>query len=165
MSYCWGKIRTDPAFAQKIKNTVQRCISNILNGILVYGAPGRTRTGDLLITNELLYQLSHGSKHQINCLFTKEHWYIIIPLFPCQAKIIYTSISQKDDDISPILQANYRLTQSPSIWEEPADPSLNDTLSSNFVSATFSISEERSSPYSISDSSFRYYFFSFLASA
>ncbi len=28
----------------------------------VLQAPGRTRTGDLLITNQLLYQLSHGSK-------------------------------------------------------------------------------------------------------
>ena len=26
-----------------------------------FGATGRTRTGDLLITNQLLYQLSHSS--------------------------------------------------------------------------------------------------------
>ena len=30
-------------------------------GVALFGATGRTRTGDLLITNQLLYQLSHSS--------------------------------------------------------------------------------------------------------
>ena len=30
--------------------------------LLFYGATGRIRTGDLLITNQLLYQLSHSSR-------------------------------------------------------------------------------------------------------
>ena len=32
-----------------------------LHEAFFYGATGRIRTGDLLITNQLLYRLSHGS--------------------------------------------------------------------------------------------------------
>ena len=35
---------------------------------LIFGATGRTRTGDLLITNQLLYQLSHSSAYRYNIL-------------------------------------------------------------------------------------------------
>ena len=35
-------------------------------------APGRTRTGDLRITNALLYQLSHGSTFKKCCCITKQ---------------------------------------------------------------------------------------------
>nr|DAU86307.1 MAG TPA: hypothetical protein [Bacteriophage sp.] len=34
------------------------------------GAGGRTRTGDLLITNQLLYQLSHTSTQDNNKYYT-----------------------------------------------------------------------------------------------
>ena len=32
-----------------------------------YGAASRTRTDDLLITNQLLYQLSYGGKLSVEC--------------------------------------------------------------------------------------------------
>ena len=32
-----------------------------MSAISAFGATGRIRTGDLLITNQLLYQLSHSS--------------------------------------------------------------------------------------------------------
>ena len=37
-----------------------------------YSAPGRTRTGDLRITNALLYQLSHGSTFKKCCCITQQ---------------------------------------------------------------------------------------------
>ena len=39
-----------------------------LTGSFLFGATGRTRTGDLLITNQLLYQLSHSSAYRYNIL-------------------------------------------------------------------------------------------------
>ncbi len=42
------------------RNTNKNC--QTYKSLTVYGATGRTRTGDLLITNQLLYQLSHSSK-------------------------------------------------------------------------------------------------------
>ena len=41
----------------------------------IFEAGGRTRTGDLLITNQLLYQLSHTSKHKR--LYHKENAFAI----------------------------------------------------------------------------------------
>ena len=36
-----------------------------MKGSFCIGAPGRTRTGDLRITNALLYQLSHRSEYSV----------------------------------------------------------------------------------------------------
>ncbi len=40
--------------------------SATLLGGVIFGACGRTRTGDLLITSELLYQLSHTSRETLS---------------------------------------------------------------------------------------------------
>ena len=47
-------------------------------------APGRTRTGDLLITNQLLYQLSHGSAFLI--LFDFQRYNYTIGFRRCQPR-------------------------------------------------------------------------------
>ena len=51
---------------------------------LAYGATGRTRTGDLLITNQLLYQLSHSS---ITAGVIGGYYFILFVFF-CQDEII-----------------------------------------------------------------------------
>jgi hypothetical protein len=50
------KTRIEPC-TLKIKNREARSYA------VFFGATGRTRTADLLITNQLLYQLSHSSKY------------------------------------------------------------------------------------------------------
>ena len=51
---------------------IPTCFSKIKRARFVspfyFGATGRTRTGDLLITNQLLYQLSHSSAYRYNIL-------------------------------------------------------------------------------------------------
>ena len=49
----------------------------------LFGATDLIRTGDLLITSELLYQLSHSSRFYIFC---NRQYFIIFPAF-CQGRI------------------------------------------------------------------------------
>ena len=51
----------------------------------VFGATDLIRTGDLLITSELLYQLSHSSTLHICC----NRQYFTIFLLHCQGRISY----------------------------------------------------------------------------
>ena len=44
-------------------NTKKKGLTSFLSTL--HGATGRTRTADLLITNQLLYQLSHSSAKSI----------------------------------------------------------------------------------------------------
>ena len=46
------------------------------------GATGRTRTGDLLITNQLLYQLSHSSRKNRQLIYYKRDFAFLQELFP-----------------------------------------------------------------------------------
>ena len=46
------------------------------------GATGRTRTGDLLITNQLLYQLSHSSRKNQQLIYYKRDFAFLQELFP-----------------------------------------------------------------------------------
>ena len=58
---------------------------------LHHGATGRTRTGDLLITNQLLYQLSHSS---IFVVLGATSVFIYYKNFLCFVKRFFTFSSQ-----------------------------------------------------------------------
>ena len=49
---------------------------------LLFGATGRTWTGDLLITNQLLYQLSHSSRKNQQLIYYKLDFAFLQELFP-----------------------------------------------------------------------------------
>ena len=61
-----------------LKNLLTPCSPGVQQ-VFSLPAPGRTRTGDLLITNQLLYQLSHGSAFLILLDFQRYNYTIGFP--------------------------------------------------------------------------------------
>ena len=79
VGFCAVFFLKTPKYKQKILRTLR--LSTQIRGI--FGATDLIRTGDLLITSELLYQLSHSSTLHICC----NRQYFTIFLRHCQGRI------------------------------------------------------------------------------
>ena len=75
--------RISPARGDKLRLRTSSIKKQHPFGCCFFGACGRIRTGDLLITSELLYQLSHSSTLHICC----NRQYFTIFLRCCQGRI------------------------------------------------------------------------------